>query len=187
MNMILPPDLKIEKYGLIARFVREGDAEFIIKLRTDPLLSRFIHATDSDVEKQKEWIRGYKERERRGEDYYFIFFKDNEPVGLNRIYSIHGTTFTTGSWLFDPNSPFECSIAASIMIRELAFEEMGLELEDGYDGVHVDNKQVYKFNKMIGLKETGRIQDVKGEYITMQLTKEDFESHKLKLLKYIGY
>ena len=185
--MILPPDFRIEKYGMITRFVNEKDAEFIIKLRTNPVLSRFLHATDSDVEKQKDWIRGYKERERIGEDYYFIFFKDNVPVGLNRIYSIHGTTFTTGSWLFSPDAPYECSIAASIMIRELAFEEMGFELEDGYDGVHVDNKQVYKFNKLIGLKETRRYQNEDGEFISMQMTKEDFEKNKVKLLKYIGY
>ena len=185
--MILPADFTIDKYGLKVRFVEEQDAEFIIKLRTDPILSRFLHATDSDVEKQKEWIRGYKERERRGEDYYFIFFKDNNPVGLNRIYSIHETTFTTGSWLFSPDSPIECSVAASIMIRELAFEQMGFELEDGYDGVHVDNKQVYKFNKMIGLKETGRYTNESGEFIRMQLTKADFERNKNKLLNYIGY
>ena len=185
--MILPSDFSFEKYGLTTRFVKEEDADFIIKLRTDPVLSRFLHATDSDVEKQKEWIRSYKERERKGEDYYFIFFKDNKPVGLNRIYSIHGTTFTTGSWLFDPDAPFECSIVASIMVRELAFEEMGFELEDGYDGVHVDNKQVYKFNKLIGLKETRRYKDENGEFICMQLTKKDFEENKIKLLRLIGY
>jgi hypothetical protein len=72
------------------------------------------------------------------------------------------------------------------MVRELAFEQMGMELEDGWDGVHVDNLKVIKFNKMIGLKETGRLMDVKGEYISMQMTKEDFEKNKIKLLKYIG-
>lgn len=185
--MILPPNFTIDKYGLKARFVEECDAEFIVKLRTDPVLSRFLHATDSDIEKQREWIRGYKERERKGDDYYFIFFKDNRPVGLNRIYSIHESTFTTGSWLFTPEAPYECSIAASIMIRELAFEKMGFELEDGYDGVHVDNKQVYKFNKLIGLKETRRYKSENGEFICMQLKKEDFEKNKVKLLKYIGF
>ena len=53
--------------------------------------------------------------------------------------------------------------------------------------VHVDNKKVIKFNRMIGLKETGRILDVKGEYLSMQMTKEDFEKNKPKLLKYIGF
>lgn len=183
----LNSDFQLEKYGLLARLVNENDADFIIRLRTDSKLSRFIHSTDNDVEKQKEWIRNYKVREANGEDYYFIFFKDNKPVGLNRIYSIHGTTFTTGSWVFDPDAPSECSILGSIIVREIAFGDLGFELEDGYDGCHVDNKQVLKFNKMIGLKETGRIQDVKGEYITMTLTKDDFYRCKSKMLKLLGY
>lgn len=184
--MILPADFKIEKYGLFARFVNEEDAEFIIKLRTDPVLSLYLHATDSNVEKQKEWIRGYKERERRGEDYYFIFIKDAKPVGLNRMYSIHDTTFTTGSWLFDPNAPFECSIAASIIVRELAFEELGLTYEDAYDGCHVNNKKVMKFNHMMGLKDVGSYESKSGTFIKQSLTKEDFEKNKTRMLKLIG-
>lgn len=185
--MILPSDFKMEKYGLVARFVDVRDADFIIKLRTNPALGKWIHETSADYDKQIEWILKYKERERKGEDYYFIFYKDGERVGLYRLYSIHDTTFTSGSWVFSPDASFECCIAASIMLRELAFEQMGMELEDGWDGVHVNNKKVIKFNKMIGLKETRRFTDVKGEYIAMQMTKEDFEKNKPKLLKYIGF
>jgi len=185
--MILPQDFTMEKYGLFSRFVDERDTEFIIKLRTDSNLCKYIHETTADTDSQLTWIRLYKERERKGEDYYFIFFKDGKPVGLNRIYCIHDDTFTTGSWVFSSEASFNCCIAASIMVRELAFEQMGMTLEDGYDGVHVDNKKVIKFNKMVGLKETGRIMDTKGEYITMQMTKEDFETNKPKLLQYIGY
>lgn len=185
--MILPPDFTIEKYGLFARFVEEEDAEFIVKLRTDSVLSRYLHATDSSVEKQVDWIRSYKSRERSGQDYYFIFLKNNEPVGLNRMYNLHDTTFTTGSWVFSRDASYEDSIAASIMIRELAFEQMGMELEDGFDGVHVDNKKVYRFNKMIGLKESGRYKSDLGEFISMQMTKADFEKNKAKLLQYIGF
>lgn len=185
--MILPPDFTVEKYGLYARFVEERDAEFIVKLRTDEMLSKYLHATGSSIDKQIEWIKNYKERERAGQDYYFIFIKEGKPVGLNRMYNMHGTTFTTGSWVFSREASYEDSIAASIMIRELAFEQLGMELEDGYDGVHVDNKKVYKFNKMIGLKESGRYMSDSGEFISMQMTKEDFEKNKLKLLKYIGF
>ncbi|WP_303208390.1 GNAT family N-acetyltransferase [Bacteroides oleiciplenus] len=183
----LPANFEITRYGLHVRFVDENDAEFILKLRTNEKLSRFIHSTDNNIDKQKEWIRNYKIREANAEDYYFIFYKDGIPVGLNRIYGIHDHIFTTGSWIFDENVPFECAVVASIITRELAFEYMGLELEDGYDGVHVDNKKVIRFNKLIGLKETARIRDVKGEYIAMELTKADFEINKAKLLNLIGY
>lgn len=183
----LPSNFELDRYGLHVRLVREEDAEFIVKLRTDPVLSRFIHATDPSIEKQKEWIRGYKQREEVGEDFYFIFFADGMPMGLFRLYGMHDNVYTAGSWLCEPGSTTEQVVATAIIIREIAFDVLGYELEDGYDGVHVDNKQVYRFNKMIGLEETGRLQDVKGEYITMQLTKERFETHKRKLLRLIGY
>ncbi len=68
----LPSNFELEKYGLHVRLVREEDAEFILQLRTDPLLSRFLHATKNNLQKQKEWIRDYKLREAKGEDYYFF-------------------------------------------------------------------------------------------------------------------
>lgn len=186
MNRILPPDFVIDKYGLTARFVEEKDTNFIIRLRTDPVLGKWIHETSSDYEMQVNWIREYKKRERKGEDYYFIFFKDGEPVGLNRIYHIHDTTFTTGSWVFKPGIPFECCIIASIMVRELAFEYLGLDYEHAFDGVHVENKKVIKFNHMMGLKDLSLHEDVKGTYIEQSLTKEDFEKNKPRMLKLIG-
>lgn len=80
--------------------------------------------------------------------------------------------------------PFECAIAASIITREYAFEYMELELEDGYVGIHVNNKKVVKIYKMIGLKEIARIKDVKGEYIAMELSKVDFEINKIKVVEF---
>ena len=79
--------VKIEKYGLKARLVEEQDAAFILSLRTDPKLSRFLHPTENDEEKQRAYIRGYKEREKQGKDYYFILL----PVTLSAGFTM---TFT---------------------------------------------------------------------------------------------
>ena len=125
--MILPPDFKIKKYGLSARFVNESDAEFIVKLRTDPNLSRYIHSTDNDLHKQEEWIREYKEREKAGMEYYFIFYIDGKPYGLERIYDIRDNSFTHGSLVFDSNSPFGASIKADIITREVGFNILDKE------------------------------------------------------------
>ena len=45
----LSSDFNLDKYGLHVRLVNEDDAEFIVSLRTDPKLSRFIHDTGNDV------------------------------------------------------------------------------------------------------------------------------------------
>ena len=183
MNKKLPSDFICEKYGVKFRFVNENDARFIIKLRTNPKLTRFIHNTDIDIDKQKEWIRNYKIREKNGTDYYFVVnYKDN-PVGLIRIYNIHGKVFTVGSIIMGPDAPIHCALAATILTKEIAFEILDLELEDTFDGVHVDNKQVVKLSLSWGKKEYRRFQDVKGEYIAFRLTKDDYLQVKPKKVR----
>ena len=93
----LPADFSLNRYGLFCRLVDESDAEFIVRLRNDDKLSRYIHSSCPDVESQKEWIREYKKREQEGSEYYLIFLKEDKRVGLNRIYRIHEGIFTTGS------------------------------------------------------------------------------------------
>ena len=183
MNKTLPSDFTYEKYGIIFRFVNEADAEFIIRLRTDPKLTRFIHDTDSDIDKQKEWIRNYKIRESAGTEYYFVVNCQNNPVGLIRIYNIHEKVFTVGSIIMGPEAPIHCALAATIMAKEIAFKILDLELEDTFDGVHVDNKQVVKLSLSWGKKEYCRFQDVKGEYIAFRLSKEDYLQVKPKKVR----
>ncbi len=185
MTTKLPTDFTCSRYGISFRLVTEKDALFILKLRTDEKLKRFIHDTDNDVDKQKEWIRAYKEREGKGTEYYFVVSKaDNmEDIGVIRIYNIHDKTFTVGSIIMKPDSPLYGVLAATIIAKEIAFETLGMELEDCYDGVHVDNKQVIKLSLSWGKTEYRRFMDVKGEYIAFRLTKEDYLKVKPKKLR----
>lgn len=186
MSRLLPVNYSGEKYGLTYRLVNEADANFIYKLRTDPVLSRYIHDVQGGVDGQVKWIRNYKKREEDGTDYYFLFFLKDQPIGLFRLYSIHDKTFTSGSWVMVPGTPSEYVLAVPMIIRELAFETLGFEFEDNYDATHIDNKKVIKFNKWFGCKIYKHFMDVKGEYVAMSLTKEDFEANKPKLLKMIN-
>lgn len=187
MRKILPSDFQGERYGLTFRFVKEEDAGFIFKLRSDPELSKYIHDVHGGVEDQVQWIRKYKERELKGEEYYFIFFQEGNPCGVIRLYSFHEKTFTSGSWIMLPGSSIESVMAIPVIAREIAFETLDMDFEDNYDACHVDNKKVIKFNLMCGCKIYKHFQDVKGEYVAMSLTKNDFEEKKPKLLKLIGY
>ena len=180
MNLLIK---NIEKYGLSARFVTEDDAAFVLLLRTDPKLSRFIHPTENDEEKQRAYIRGYKEREMQGSDYYFIFFLRAEPVGLARIYNIQETTFTFGSWLFKEGLPYWVSIAGAIIAREFAFEGLGKEKEVEADGTHEDNKGVISFSRMLGMNFDSFKMDEKGKYLTGYMLKEDFEKNKQRFIR----
>jgi hypothetical protein len=80
----------------------------------------------------------------------------------------------------------EVVLAVPLIIREIAFEELGMTFEDNYDATHVDNKKVIKFNQMFGSKIYKHFMDVKGEYVAMSLTKEDFEANKPRLVKMLN-
>ena len=82
----LPSSFEITRYGIYGRLVTEEDVDFILSLRTNKELTKFIHPTDKSHEKQIQWIRDYKIREQEGREYYFIYFYKGEPVGLNRVY-----------------------------------------------------------------------------------------------------
>lgn len=187
MNILLPRNYEGDKYGVQFRLVEESDADFIFKLRSDKNLSRYIHDIEGGPENQRTWIQLYKEREAKGEEYYFIFFNNSIPIGVIRLYGFHGKTFTSGSWVMQPGTPSEYVLAVPIIAREIAFEELGMEMEDNYDACHIDNKKVIRFNERFGCKIYKHFQDVKGEYVAMSLTKSDFEERKPKLLRMIGY
>lgn len=174
---------EIEKYGLRARLVQEGDATFILSLRTDPKLSQFIHPTENDEDKQRAYIRGYKEREKQGKDYYFIFFLKEEPVGLARIYNVQDTTFTFGSWLFKDGLPYWVSVAGAIIAREFAYVVLGKEMELDVDGTHEANKGVISFSRMLGMNFDSYKMEEKGKYLTGYMLKKDFEKNKQRFIR----
>ena len=182
----LPKDFKIDRYGLQARLVEEMDAQFIVDLRTNHH-TRFMNTVSSDLEKQVEWIKTYKKREEEGTDYYFIFSKDGKKIGLNRIYDIRGNVFSTGSWAFTQEAPFGTAFLAQVICREIAFDELGLAYEEDPIGVHIENINVLKYNFAVGLKDIGRETIEKGEYVSLGLTKEDFEKGKEYTFKLTRY
>lgn len=146
----LPENFELDRYGLHVRLVREEDAEFIVKLRTNERNARFIHVTNSNIAIQQEWIRDYKKRENKGEDYYFIFYYENKSVGVIRIYDIDYTEkkATAGSWVCEPDLPLQIPICILIICREIMFDLLGME-KDCFD-VRKGNKQVQRTHKMMG-------------------------------------
>lgn len=144
MANILPEDFTLDRYGLHVRFVNEDDAGFILGLRTDSKLGQYISATNGDIEKQKEWTRQYKIRERQGLDYYFMFEKPlGNRLGVSRIYEIKKETFQTGSWIFKKDAPFGSALLGDIICHELAYELFpdGVNFHD----IKKDNFSVNKY------------------------------------------
>lgn len=175
----IPSDFTYTKYGLTCRLVREEDAPFILKLRTDKKLSRFVHAVDDSLENQIEWIRNYKKREEKGMDYYFIYFSKGRPIGVNRIYNITPEGSTGGSWICDPDATVEESIATNFMQTEI---EDAFEIPIGPFNVSKGNNQVLKYHLSMGAKI---INENDNEY-TLMRDKDKYAKVKNKYIKLLN-
>jgi hypothetical protein len=176
----LSPDFTLERYGVQVRLANEGDAEFILSLRTNEKLSRFLHSTDNDVEKQRQWMRNYKLREAMGEDYYFIYYYQGQPFALNRIYDIKTDRATGGSWISKPGTDLEQSIASVMIERDILFDVLGLDF-DAFD-VRKGNKKVQKLHAMFGAVKVGE-SDLDYYY---ELPKEVYHVHRDEIIKMLN-
>lgn len=182
----LPLNYRIIRYGLSVRLACEEDAEFIVMLRTNASNSRYIHNTNSSITAQEEWIRSYKKREAKGQEYYFVFEVNGEPQGVYRIYNRHEDWCVTGSWVFKPNAERNAALKAMIITHEIVFEELGHEYVHDVDGIHENNKGVINAMKSIGGKFWGEREEEKGKYMQFDLHKEDFYKNRPTILRFVG-
>lgn len=180
MMQRLSPDFSMSKYGLNVRLVSEADSEFILSLRTDKNLAKFIHQTENNLQKQLEWFKNYRVREAEGRDYYFIYFKDNKPVGLNRIYNVFEYYGTIGSWLCSPNNEIEVSLATHFLLHDIIFEEIGLDFTV-FD-VRKGNKHVWKLHKQTGAQQIGE-SEIDYYFVT---TKTEYLKRRDNLLEILN-
>ncbi len=176
----LPQDFQLKRYGVDVRLVEEKDAEFILSLRTDEKLARFLHKTDNDINKQIEWIKAYKEREKQGIDYYFIYFYQDIPYALNRIYDITEQQCTGGSWISKPGTNVEQTMATMLIARDIMFEELEIK-QDMFD-VRKGNKQVQKIHKMMGAKQVG---ETELDYL-YSMNEEDYYKGKENIIRLLN-
>lgn len=136
------------------RLVEIDDADFIHSLRVDTTYNKYLSVVDDDVEKQREWIKAYKQRESNKQEYYFIIHrKDNgTPIGTLRIYDFipEENSFCWGSWILNENKTRYAALECAMCVYEFAFEELG------YKRCHMDmrkeNKGVIEFHKRFGIQ-----------------------------------
>ena len=113
----------ISRYGITLRLITVNDAEFIVSLWTNPLVSTFISTFIPDINSQIEWIQNYKIKEQLGLDYYFVAQDfNNNRYGTVRLNNIDEKSFELGTWIFMPNSPFGMSVKTHIIGISTGFE-----------------------------------------------------------------
>ena len=135
--------------------VEENEAEMILNLRNNSNLNKFISKIDLNIEKQKEWIREYKKREKEGEDYYFSIkeLENDSILGYIRVYNIdkNNKTCEWGSWVMKEDKPASSALESVILIYDFIFNI--LKLEKAFQSVMKGNRKVMLFHKAYGVKK----------------------------------
>jgi RimJ/RimL family protein N-acetyltransferase len=147
------------------RYAREADAEFILSLRLDPAMSRFLSATDPSVAQQRDWLRGYQARESRGEEHYFIISqKDGADIGTVRIYDFRDGSVSWGSWMLRTPNPF-CALESALLVYDFIFHS--LRVAQVHFDVRLENLKVISFHRKTGAREVSA--DAQNRYFTYDL------------------
>jgi acetyltransferase-like isoleucine patch superfamily enzyme len=171
----------INKYGIVLRAVEVEDAEFILSLRTDSTLNRFISYTNPNLADQEKWIENYKIREKSGLEYYFIAEdKQGNKFGTIRIYDFDEKSFEIGSWLFRTNSPLGMAVKAHFIGFETGFERLNAE----YCRFEIRKKNLGVLRYMNDFKADKVGEDDLNYYFT--LSKEKFYARRNKISVFLN-
>lgn len=149
------------------RFVEKDDAEFIVLLRSNIKYNKYLSFVDDDINKQKDWIEKYKERENNKQEYYYIIQlnKDNTPIGTVRVYDFitNENSFCWGSWILNENKTRYSALECAILIYDFAFTELGFRR--CHMDIRKDNTKMIEFHKRFGVKIIGETKlDLLGHY-----------------------
>ncbi len=140
--------IALQGFAFRLRPVADKDAEFIIKLRSDPKLSHYLHATTNSLDCQLDWLARYY---KRPGDWYFVLESrhNSEPEGLISLYD-HDTEQRCaefGRWILVPTSL--AAVESAWLIYRCAFEK--LNLREVYCRTVAENKSVVSFHDSCGI------------------------------------
>jgi RimJ/RimL family protein N-acetyltransferase len=148
--------IRVESRLFGLRPVAVADAEFILSLRLDPELSRFINETSPSVADQENWLRDYLQRVG---DYYFIIeeLASRASVGTIAVYSLDAAKRRAewGRWIIQP--PHLAAVESALLIYQVAFDD--LQLDEVYCRTLTENRSVVSFHSSCGLatRSTGKL------------------------------
>ena len=166
--------------NLNLRTVAIEDAEFIYNMRQNQNKTKYLSKVTGTVESQKEWIKNYKQREDEQKEFYFLIeSKDEEKLGLVRMYDFQDESFCWGSWLIKEDAPKTTAIESALQIYEFGFYSLGFE-KSHFD-VRKGNDKVIAFHQRFGAKI---VDEDELDYF-FNFEKSDYEIIKEKYKRYL--
>lgn len=174
----------VEGIAYRLRPIQLDDAKFIVELRSNPLLNKYLHPISGKIEDQIEWLKKYFTREG---DYYFVIEskKNNVSHGLISIYDVDELLVSGewGRWIIKPKS--FASIESAYLIYKCCFEI--LSLKQVFCRTIALNSKVVSFhdsceiNEKTIIKDCFEINGIKFDAVEHRLKKECWQLISTKL------
>lgn len=132
------------------------DAAFIVELRSDPLLNRYLHEISSRVEDQVTWLERYFARPN---DYYFIVedADSGERHGTIGIYDVETKVSRGewGRWILKHGSM--AALESAWLVYEAGFAKLGLAILSSR--TLIENPRVVSFHDSFGASRMRILKD----------------------------
>lgn len=148
-NVTVRHDIQVRGYAFGLRPVHLDDAAFILSLRTDPELSRYINPTSDSLKDQRAWMQRYFAR---ANDYYWIVTRSEtkEPEGAVALYNVDYASHLGewGRWVLRKGSL--AAVESASLVYRAAFEV--LNLRRIYCRTVLANRSVVSFHASCGLE-----------------------------------
>ena len=139
---------------ILLREVQEADAAFILSLRLDPRKNRYLSPVVDDVDRQREWIRGYLRSE--GQAYFIICGLDGESLGTVRLYDAIGDSFSWGSWILKDGAPATAAVETAVLVYSVG---LYWGFRHAHFQVHRGNTSVLAFHERFGARRTAETEE----------------------------
>ena len=156
----------------------EEDAEFILEIRNNPHISKYLPPLNVTVDQQRQWIA--KQRADKDSYYFILETPDLTPIGTLSVYDIvddHGE----GGRSCSIGEPF-ANIEASVLLNDFTFNTLNLSYATIW--VYEGNKSVLALNEAFGYEWTSEKVDSDGKpYKEGILYKEVYLKKREKIIK----
>ena len=148
--------MKITRYGLTLQRLEQDQTELIRQWRNDGKISKFMfYKGDITSDMQQEWFDSINNEQ----NFFFIIFYKNAPVGLINISSIDWESKTAYTGLFIYDDKFLASdipVMASLAMLDVFF--LLFDIQSVYAKVKGNNKPAHNYNSSLGFSRTKKIE-----------------------------
>ena len=170
-------DYKLEGKYVNLRSVTEEDAEFILDIRNNSRISKYLPPLNVSVAQQRQWIT--KQRADKNSYYFILETPDLKPIGTLSVYDIvdnHGE----GGRSCCIGEPF-AAVEANVLLTEFMFNTLKLEYTTIW--VYEENKPVIALNQSYGYEWVSTNEDENGNKFRVGILQRERALEKNEIIK----